>query len=163
MDRRYGIHVLAIALICANLISGCVSDSDKDWWTPNIHADLNWLNLTALNDTITNFNDTYDMNLSIDDATNYSLTVIFPDNTTYLLNNITYNISASFLSFHSNGHPNYWMDLQLLGSIYSQYRYSSIEDAKEATYLLEPSWELTKYFLNESSNPMPEGLRYGVE
>jgi len=101
-----------------------------------------------------------------EDAAHYqtSIYIEWSENETYIFSNNTYKISATRGWIRDDPETDSapkWMTIYL-DYLYSKYKYPTEEEARNATYLLEPSFELIKYFLNESSNPMPFDVRYEV-
>jgi len=158
--------MIGLIIIGLSSTSGCLfGPTDKGWFTPEIYARFISINFTSLSDTIDEHNILYDYyNEEGGTFDIEGISLFLPDNTTYFLSNISYNISATSIGFHYNSYNSrdYWMNMGLDANKYSKYRYPSEKEALDANYLLEPSFELMKYFLNESSNPMPYKVEYGV-
>lgn len=165
--RKYYKHLmLSMLIIGMTSASSCIdyddSASDLGYYQPYIYAQYNWLNLSSLSDTLQehNISHKYQNPQSKDQQ---DLRFNFLGNVTYVFSNISYKMLAlTSVGFHNDQNNEHsWMTIDFSWRDY-EYRYFSREEALNATYLLEPSWNLTKYFLNESSNPMPDKIEYRV-
>jgi len=164
-DKCKNLSVISLIIIGLLFSSGCLIHGDR-YYFPKIYAQFDTsLNIFSLCDVMIENNVSCSIGENKDDTAHRPiLSVNWPDNTTYIFSNNSYNISATRGSIVDDSDaptPYLWMNLFL--EDIPQYRYPSEKEAHNATYLLEPSFDLIKYFLNESSNPMPYKVRYKVE
>lgn len=159
--------IITIVILSFTSSTGCLFDTpnspEKEWYTPRIIAYFNTINLLSFAENLTKNNISNDhFKDHYREGYSEELYLDFPDNSTYFFSNKKYNISATGVGFHdqSSFGGRIWLSMGLDDMQYEKYRFPSENDAFNSSYLLEPSFELIKYFLNESGNSQPYNVRF---
>ena len=151
--EKWAILVIISAILAVSFSHGCLIGDPVEWYSPAIHASFDAIDLESLADTL------YENNISSSFERPYFLSLYLPEDKSYVFSNTTYNISATSIRFLNNSRPPY-VRLRLADWQYEKYRFSSKDEALEASYLPDPSFELMNYFLNESGNQPPRYVEY---
>ena len=162
--KYYKSVITVFLLLTPIFLTGCLTENNTDqWYTASGHGYFSWVNITNIIFTLDDNNIEYNYTDNNGDGKYFErLTFYISDNSSYMFDNITYNISATTFIIHNETKINgsIWLNILLSGGRFEKYRYQNPNKAIKNQNLLKPSKEILDHILEESGNIMPHNFQY---